>query len=543
MSGTRRSTEQAAEAAHYQLPRPAGTVWLGLRLSSLLLLATALACAIVLVLAGAPAPVAVGLLLLAAVVTLVPVADRPALHWIGPATRHHLRRRHLTWSAPDADAAGRLRRAPLPPECGRLQVTELHTPDRSQAPAVALLLHNARRHSSRGHSSPGPRPRDASLPQYSQDLGTVSALPRGARTVVLEVGASGGFGLLDPFSQDTTLAGWGGALDALAADSRVLRVQWLTHTRLVAPSRPSLADADDLTRSLTRDLTGDYDDLVAAVTAQAWTHTHLLSVTLRPDVRGDARLDVLGLIEQIRDVTALLLTADVLARPLDLAELGSVLRLLTEPDYALDLREMSLRAQEASQDSSLDGGQASRPDQWGVRCNRADWTAVRTGDAWHRSYAIANWPSLPLPADWLTGLLGSTPPDGTSRTLSVHARPIAPVHAARQARAAAAKVQLDAADRSRFGLSGTPGSATPLDDQRATDAAALETELAAGYRMLHTRAVITVSATSQVRLQQAASTLRATAATHRLDLRPLHGQHQHGLVATLPLTVVPGTRP
>jgi hypothetical protein len=172
-----------------------------------------------------------------------------------------------------------------------------------------------------------------------------------------------------------------------------------------------------------------------------------------------------------------------------------------------------------------------------------EWTSVRTGDAWHRTYAVSNWPNLPLPADWLAGVLTSPPPDGTSRTLSVHARPVSPVHAVRQARAAAAKVQLDAVDRGRLGLTGTPHGVTPLDDQRAADAAALETELAAGYRMLHSRAVITISGTDPQKLQQASAAVRATAATHRIDLRPLHGRHHLGLVASLPLTVVPGSRP
>lgn len=529
MSGTRPSSEHATEVARYQLPRPAGTVWLGIRLSSLLLLATSIACAIGLVLADAPAPAAVGLLLLSAVISLVPVADRPTLHWIGPAVRHHLRRSQLTWSASDMKAA-------LPPECGRVRLVRLNAPEPPRAPGVGLLVHGSRSNSIVPNLQQPPARSAPSSP---------SPLPRGARTVVLEVSGGDGFGLLDPTSQDTTLAGWGGALDALAADSRVLRVQWVTHTRPAVAPPPGPAAPDDQSRDLTRDLTQDYDELVSFVAGQAWTHTHLLAITLRPDAsrgrrrRGDdaepqpASHD-LGLMEQVRDVTALLLTADVLARPLHLAELGDVLRLLTEPDHDPALHGVP---------TASEGRQGSDPQQWGVRCRRSEWTAVRTGDAWHRSYAVANWPNLPLPADWLSGLLGSTPPDGTSRTLSVHARPIAPVHATRQARAAAAKVQLDAADRSRFGLTGAPGGATPLDDQRATDAAALETELAAGYRMHHTRAVITISATSQLRLQQAGSALRATAATHRLDLRPLHGQHHLGLAATLPLTLAPGTRP
>jgi hypothetical protein len=89
-------------------------------------------------------------------------------------------------------------------------------------------------------------------------------------------------------------------------------------------------------------------------------------------------------------------------------------------------------------------------------------------------------------------------------------------------------------------MTGAPGSGSAVDDQRAGDAAALEVELAAGFRMLHTRGVVTVHAPDPQRLQQATSSLRTLAATHRLDLRPLHGQHDLGLVATLPLALMPG---
>jgi hypothetical protein len=119
----------------------------------------------------------------------------------------------------------------------------------------------------------------------------------------------------------------------------------------------------------------------------------------------------------------------------------------------------------------------------------------------------------------------------------LHATPVAPLRAARQARAAAAKAELDAADRSRLGL--TPSSASGL----TSDAAALEAELAAGYRLLATAAVLTVTAPDTQLLDTACTALRTAAATSRLDLRPLHGQHPLGLVATLPLGQYPGGRP
>jgi hypothetical protein len=521
-----RNNSAGPSPLRYQLPRPAGTVWLGLRFGTLLVLALGLAAAITLSLAGAPAPVAAALLATALVVALVPIADRPLLQWLAPATQHLARVAGRDWSAPSTDdptepasspspegplttqkagpAAPDRVRLVLPPECGRVHAVPLHDETSPHRAPVGTLVH------SRTH------------------------------TVLLEVQGAAGFGLLDADDQDTHLAGWGGCLDALAADAHVLRVQWLTHARpdnCVAPSTPRRGPVSD-------DPADDYEQLVRATTREAWTHTHLLAVTLRDPgrpsgARRKARLaagttdqTTYGpVLEQIRDVTSQLLTADLLARPLTLDELGTTLRLLTEPALSPDVLP-------------TDPVDAVNPacQAWGIRCRRAGWDAVRTGDSWHRSYTISSWPSLPLPADWLAGLLTAAPPDGTSRTLSIHAKPVAPVHAARQARAAAAKAHLDASDRNRFRLASTPGGASAGDDQRAEDAAALEAELAAGYRMLQTRALVTVSATDPQRLTQAAAALRTTAATHRLDLRPLHGQHQHGLLATLPLGLLPGTR-
>src|SRR4051794_1941880 len=172
----------------------------------------------------------------------------------------------------------------------------------------------------------------------------------------------------------------------------------------------------------------------------------------------------------------------------------------------------------------------------GLRCRRSGWDHPRTDDSWPRSYTVTGWPRLPLPADWLAPLLHNLPPAGTSRTLAFHTLPVAPVHAGRQARAAAAKAQLGATDRGRFGLhSGTPRAASAVDERAVQDAAELESELAAGFRLLRVRTVLTITAPTRALLEQATSGLRTAAATSRIDLRPLHGQHQHGLVATLPL--------
>jgi hypothetical protein len=37
-----------------------------------------------------------------------------------------------------------------------------------------------------------------------------------------------------------------------------------------------------------------------------------------------------------------------------------------------------------------------------------DWRHVHVDDAFHRSYRVAGWPQLPVPADWLSRLLADT---------------------------------------------------------------------------------------------------------------------------------------
>jgi hypothetical protein len=505
----------------YRLPLTDGAVWLGLPLSALLVLSLTLAAAVGLVLAGGPLPVAVLLLLAAGLASLLPLAGRTLLGWSSPALRYLV---HLLAGRQWTSTGCAL---PLPPECGRVTVdTFLSDPD--ELPRWAVL----RRTSSRRRGRPG------------------------LVTLVFEVQHLDGVALLDPTGHDLRLAGWGACLDALSADPRIRSLQWLTHSRPDTrdphtpwPATPSGDDTGPSTGSVTGNglgsglagLRGDYDQLVRAAATQALQHQHLLAVTLEPQQHDDrthraqaASADSAGLVAVARDVATLLLTGDLLARPLLAAEVGTLLRRLTDPTL-LDLPLLDAVA-------SDDPDRTEVGERTGIRCRRSGWDHTRTDDSWHRSYTVTSWPRLPLTGDWLAALLQASPPPGTCRTVAVHVTPVDPVHAVRQARAAAAKAQLDAVDRGRFGLhaGSASGAVSAVDERSAQDAAELESELAAGFRLLRTRALVTVSAPDQTQLRQASTALRTAAATCRLDVRPLHGQHTHGLVATLPLGLLPG---
>ena len=548
MTATPATVSEAAVPLRYTLPALDGTIWLGLRPASLAALGGTVAAVVALLMVGAPLLLAALVLLAGAVPAVVPIAGRTPLSWLPLLVRHAASRLlgNLGWhftrledSDDDLPAAlGHGRRArfvpapvgepssrrspatvgprrpttvPLPPECGRLYLRSLDSGAGDTAPIGVLFDRDSR------------------------DL-----------TVIFEVIGTDRFGLLDPAGQDSQLTRWGTCLSVLAADPRVQRVQWLTHSR---PDMSSHVDERCLHEAVADDgdteppghpkgtfdipggvLLADYQDLVGRATRAALRHEHLLTLTLSPASTGRgktvgrpgrAAAAAAGqdhtLVDGVRDLAALLLSADLLPHPLSPAELGSTIRRLCDPnlpDHYLPERSQA----------------PADPRQWGLLSRRRQWDSCRTDDTVHRSYAVTGWPRLALPADWLAPLLHTPPPDGTSRTLAIHAQPVTPAHAARQARAATAKARLDAADRSRLGF-----SPATTDTLAQTDAAAREAELVAGYRLTVLTALLTVSAPDPDRLAAASRAVQTLSVTHRLDLRPLHGQHPNGLVGCLPL--------
>jgi hypothetical protein len=515
MSAATRTTDTSPPPAlHYRLPATNGGLWLGLRPGALLALGLTITVAVTSSMAGLPLPLALLVLSGGTLLAALPVAGRTPLAWTpvllthlhGGATGRTGWSRPLTEQPPPpSPAAGRsarpVVRLALPAEWGRTQLLALPIGEsHEESTSLAVLQH--------------------------RDTHTI--------TVVLDVIGTDRFALLDPAGQDNHLARWGSCLSALAADPDVVRLQWLTHARPDTHDHtiamPTAAVADPR-------LWQDYAGLAVTAARAALTHQHLLAITLsaergmgssrpRPRPRPRRRAATLdkasddALIEHIRDLAATLLSADLLPHPLTPAELGSTLRRLTDPTVP--------DTSEPAQD----------PRRWAISSRRSSWDSCRTDDSWHRSFAVTGWPRLALPADWLAPILHTAPPEGTSRTLAVHAVPVAPQHAVRRARAARAKAQLDATERTRLGFTPHPGDALA-----ETDAAETEAELLAGYRLTQLSALVTVSAHDPQRLQAATTALGTLSASHRLDLRPLHGQHARGLVGCLPLGLpLPGAR-
>lgn len=544
MSRHGRPPEAAAEQAlRYTLPAPGGTVWLGLGWVSLAGLAGTVGTSVLLLLAAVPLAVVVPLTAIGCALSALPVAGRPLLAWAPTFVGLQMSRARgtNTWTRPlNASATADVR-------SGRALNLRLGIGPRP----LRLTTVDAR------------RPGQASLEVAGSvrglhGLGVISHGRDRRRTIVLEIIGLGRFGVLDPAEQDTELARWGTSLTTICADPAVHSVQWLTHDRPDTPTRhlPDTRLGDRVTRADAA-VQEDYRQFVEGCAGQATRHRHLLAITLaieeadqptsssrRSRTGGSgARGDMTDTGENTvtraaRDAATALLAADLLARPLSAAELGVALRQLLDPtiDIGDDPSDEIRVASEAELGVEWNGAD---PDRWTPVSARAGWDFCRTDDTLHRCYAVTGWPRVALTADWLTPLLQDSPPAGTSRTLAVHTRPVTPEHATRRARAASAKARLDAGDRNRLGFTGA-GGATVGDTLAETDAVATEAELVAGYRMTDLSALVTVSAVDHRHLDVASRHLQGLAIAHRLELRPLHGQHLTALASTLPLGLHPG---
>jgi hypothetical protein len=328
------------------------------------------------------------------------------------------------------------------------------------------------------------------------------------RTVVMTVAGSDRFAMTELLEQQRLLDAWGNALTGLAADTRVRRVQWIE--RATPEDRdPGGWLAARVPVATDPVAVADYRQLAVSIAASSFRHNTWLAIGFDRDA------DIATLPAAAAQVASGLLGAQLTARPLSLDETTDLLRRgLDGPGVAADMP--------AQQVASLS--------------HQLGWESIRTDDCWHRSFAVTGWPRLPVHSGWLEPLLLAAPP-GAARTVSVHLQSVAAHVAMRQARATRARARLDAVDRGRLGLL----DSARLDAEHS-DAVAAEEELVAGYRLHRLAAAVTVSAQSTHELDEASRAVRTAAQTARLELRPLHGAHQHGLIASLPLCRPDGAR-
>lgn len=346
------------------------------------------------------------------------------------------------------------------------------------------------------------------------------------------------FTLLERHDQERILDAWGSALGGFCREhGPVTRISWsewsapasldehlafVRHHQVDPAADPG--DGGELGRYLdlvanAGPMTTAHDVLVTlTVDRNRATHRHELDdrdpaveVLAQEVARFAQRLDHAGL------------TVDP---PLSPVELALVLRLRADPTCAARLARRA--------DTIGEAVGAVSAHNWAPAAVAVDWRHVHVDQSWHRSFWIAEWPRLDVPADWMAPLILQS---GGIRTLTVVYEPVPPSRSRRAVDRDATRLASDEDQRTRHGFR------IRAQHRRAeTDVAAREAELVAGYPELTYAGFLTITAPDPERLDAETAEWEQLAAQIGLELRPLDGQHDLGLLTTLPTGRAPAPR-
>jgi hypothetical protein len=359
------------------------------------------------------------------------------------------------------------------------------------------------------------------------DIGVVH--DRRAGTVSATVAVAGRhFGLVDRADQDAAVSRWGTALAGFVRDrSPVCQVRW---SEWAAPAGVAehLAFLERACHDPSAPAAAAYRELVEGAARLATRHETLvtLSIALGRPGRGaragrDARAAAIATLGGELRLFSERLTGGGLrvSPPWTVAQLTRAVRSRLDPTalWVLDRRSSSL-------------GQAAgivRPANGGPLATEAEWTWWRADGSFHRSFYVADWPRLGVPANWMSPLLVW---DDAIRSVTVIAEPVSPRDSAQAIRRQATKLDSDQVHRQSQGFRVGAGL------RRATEAVAeREEELVAGYRELTYAGVVTVTARSVEDLERVSDDLCQKGAEQGVELRALHGRHDQAFAVCLPL--------
>jgi hypothetical protein len=346
--------------------------------------------------------------------------------------------------------------------------------------------------------------------------------PAGTLSMVLPV-AGGGFPVASPHEQDGIVASWGAALAPVArARCPISRVSWQEwchpvgvdgHRRFVASSgrgRSHTGANDDYSRLL--DEVGPF------------TVAHDVHLTLTADlrrVRGRRSTSAVGtgiemLVEETRQLAGRLETGGfTVGSPLSPGELAAAVRWRSDPTHQATVRQ------------SLAESVGHNTHEWGPMAVEPSWFEARVDGAWHRSFAIAGWPMLPVAADWMGPLLTV---DDVTRTVTIVLEPVPLATAAQDANRQLTSIEADHEQKERHGF-----RLTARERRRQADVETRERELAEGHPLFRHVGIVTVTARALDELDDACSRVEQAAAQSLIDLRPLAARQPEGWVASLPL--------
>jgi hypothetical protein len=368
-------------------------------------------------------------------------------------------------------------------------------------------------------------------------IGVVRDRAEGTVSVVVRVRGHG-FPLAAPAEQDSMLAAWGAALSPCAREqSPVCRVAWQEWAHPVNfDEHRSFLETAGVAHRAGDDAVADYLALIDEKAPLTIGHDVLVTLTVDQRRVRSRRADRSRLAVAVDTVLAeaRLLTSRLEAAglqvdgPLSGLDLAAAGRVRSDPGRA---------AQVATLTRSLAAAAGRGALEWGPMVVEAEWRHVHVDGAYHRAFRVASWPRLPVPGDWLAGLLAGT---HCTRTVTVVMEPVPMGRAARAADREVMAREADSELKERKGF-----RVNARERKRLADAERRERELSEGHAEFAFVGLVTVTAGSLDQLDDDCAAVEQAAAQCLLDLRPLDARHDLGWAAALPFgrTVSVGRAP
>mgnify|MGYP001586651952 FL=1 len=336
-----------------------------------------------------------------------------------------------------------------------------------------------------------------------------------------------GFPVASLAEQDAILEAWGSALAPLArAKCALSRLTWQEWSRPVGVEGhrdylQTVAGSD--TPGAARD---DYEQLLHS--QEPFTIAHEVLMTLTVDLRRvrarRSKSQVTSAIDALLDETRMLSTRLEAAgmrvgAPLDARALSDAIRLRSDPHRSATAHRGRRRSLAVSAGRTLSS--------WGPMAVESSWIQVRVDGSFHRSYYVARWPMLPVPAAWMGPLLTG---DTATRTVTIVLEPVPLAKASMEANRHLTSIEADHEQKARHGF-----RLTARERRRRNDVESRERELAEGHPEFRFVGIVTVTAGTEDALDDAAADVEQSAAQSLIELRPLAARQEDGWVASLPL--------
>lgn len=344
------------------------------------------------------------------------------------------------------------------------------------------------------------------------------------------------FGLLDGAGQERRLERWGNALAGMAREgSPVSRVMWIERT---VPS-----DGDELARytheardpavPLGAASMQSYLELLDGAGSAGQEHEVLVALQIKPTGARRAVKRAGGgdegacavLLRELSNLADGLTRADLVVRgALRPGIAAKSLRLAYDPFLRARLARMEAAERREDPDAARDG---LPPGQLGPTATEETWRTYRTDGAVHASYWIAGWPRMQVRAAFFAPMMLHS---GVVRTVAMILEPRSPQRAIAEAEA---ELTGHLADEQ---LRASKGFMTMSRGRRKQEAVMRrEGELSFGHAEMRFAGFVTVSAPSEVALEDAAEQVELAAIKCRLDLQRMWGEQQAGFTFGLPL--------